>query len=615
MVLVVEIAKLNAEPIKQFASTLDEHQKEEIRKERRRIQEQLRRLKRNAEKEKQVQPKKKPKKEPPLLKLKCGACGAIGHMRTNKTCPLYQAAAPIPPVQVAMTEEEEEEEERAGLEDDNLVKVDETKVVLSKQLIKHADEVRRKSLVLKFPKEAVAIKKRRRAAGTVMHCDYLKKPHKLVNRQRTDPVVALSIILESMLNEMRDLPETQPFWFPVSAKNVPDYHRIVHRAMDLQSIREKLHQRKYRSREEFLRDVNQIVDNSTIYNGAKSPLTQTAHKMLEHCVKRFADKEEKLMRLEKAINPLLDDNDQVAFSFILETIVSGDLKSIPESWPFHKPVSKKFVKEYYSIIKNPIDLDQILKNIKAHKYNNREDFQADVALLLTNSLTFNGPDSQFTKKAKEILEACETSLKKYEQQLALLENAIKASQEAALDAIETDSAMTGNSCLQEDSFMESEPGEKYENHFREKVKVNDDLEFIDVEGEEEEFDEDEDDESMLMDPNLLGKSDSAFSDKIQYDSDNEMQQITSLGTDSADIVQFDLSLCNDNENSEIIDENYDPSEFLLQGRYGFQHCKDGNENEDNVSNDLLVSDSDEESARTIHTHTGQTEPENNELWF
>ncbi|GBN10676.1 hypothetical protein AVEN_207644-1 [Araneus ventricosus] len=54
---------------KQFASTLDEHQKEEIRKERRRIQEQLRRLKRNAEKEKQVLPKKKPKKEPPLLKV------------------------------------------------------------------------------------------------------------------------------------------------------------------------------------------------------------------------------------------------------------------------------------------------------------------------------------------------------------------------------------------------------------------------------------------------------------------------------------------------------------------------------------------------------------------
>lgn len=95
--------------------------------------------------------------------------------------------------------------------------------------------------------------------------------------------------------------------------------------------------------------------------GQKSVLSQTAKKMLDHCLKRFAEKEDKLMRLEKAINPLLDDNDQVALSFIFETIVTDDLKTIPESWPFHKPVSKKFVKEYYNVIKNPIDLDTILK--------------------------------------------------------------------------------------------------------------------------------------------------------------------------------------------------------------------------------------------------------------
>jgi len=33
-------------------------------------------------------------------------------------------------------------------------------------------------------------------------------------------------------------------------------------------------------------------------------------------------KEDKLMRLEKAINPLLDDNDQVALSFILDTMLT-----------------------------------------------------------------------------------------------------------------------------------------------------------------------------------------------------------------------------------------------------------------------------------------------------
>lgn len=46
--------------------------------------------------------------------------------------------------------------------------------------------------------------------------------------------------------------------------------------MDLQTIRENLRQKKYQSREEFLADVNQIVENSTLYNGAKSALTVAA---------------------------------------------------------------------------------------------------------------------------------------------------------------------------------------------------------------------------------------------------------------------------------------------------------------------------------------------------
>ncbi|EEC16643.1 transcription initiation factor tfii-D, putative, partial [Ixodes scapularis] len=417
-----------------------------------RIQEQLRRLKRNAEKEKHLPMRKKPKKEQPQLKLKCGACGAIGHMRTNKTCPQYQPMAPLPPVQVAMTEEQEEEEEGCGLPDDNLVKVDETRVVLSKQLIQHADEIRRKSLVLKFPKEAMALKKRRRA-GTVLHCDYLRKPNKGANRRRTDPVVTLSIALEAILNEMRDLPEAQPFWHPVSAKAVPDYHKIVTIPMDLQRIREKLHEKRYQSREEFLADVNQIVENSKLYNGLKSTLTQAAQNMLELCLKRFAEKEDKLMRLEKAINPLLDDDDQVALSYILEGIVCDNLKSIPESWPFHKPVNKKFVKDYYNVIKNPIDLDSIVKNIKAHKYHNREDFFYDVELLYKNSMQFNGAESQFTQKAKEIVEACQLALELHDGQLTPLEQAIKVAQEAALEAADTDSVVTGNSYPAEDSTL------------------------------------------------------------------------------------------------------------------------------------------------------------------
>uniref|UniRef100_A0A2K5EUR9 Transcription initiation factor TFIID subunit 1 histone acetyltransferase domain-containing protein n=1 Tax=Aotus nancymaae TaxID=37293 RepID=A0A2K5EUR9_AOTNA len=122
------------------SALFDEQHREEMRKERRRIQEQLRRLKRNQEKEKlKGPPEKKPKKmkERPDLKLKCGACGAIGHMRTNKFCPLYYQTNAPPSNPVAMTEEQEEELEKTVIHNDNeeLIKVEGTKIVLGKQLI------------------------------------------------------------------------------------------------------------------------------------------------------------------------------------------------------------------------------------------------------------------------------------------------------------------------------------------------------------------------------------------------------------------------------------------------------------------------------------------------
>merc|ERR1719342_30506 len=81
----------NEQFIRQFA-TMDDQVKEEMKKEKRRIQEQLRRIKRNQEKEKagvQKQTKRKEKTKPDL-KLKCGACGQVGHMKTNKACPKFQ---------------------------------------------------------------------------------------------------------------------------------------------------------------------------------------------------------------------------------------------------------------------------------------------------------------------------------------------------------------------------------------------------------------------------------------------------------------------------------------------------------------------------------------------
>ena len=80
--------------------------------------------------------------------------------------------------------------------------------------------------------------------------------------------------------------------------------------MDLQTIRERIQRKGYTGREDFLADVALIEANSKLYNGPDDMLTLYASKLLEHVCLRFSENEETLMHLEKAINPLLDDNDQ-----------------------------------------------------------------------------------------------------------------------------------------------------------------------------------------------------------------------------------------------------------------------------------------------------------------
>ncbi|XP_075973606.1 TATA-box binding protein associated factor 1 isoform X2 [Anticarsia gemmatalis] len=467
--------------IRQFA-TMDETQKEEMKREKRRIQEQLRRIKRNQERERlagnvtvpgpfpdssnlsssadigspspgmiplgliKVEPDQTPSsssksrrnKLKPDLKLKCGACGQVGHMRTNKACPLYTSSmggAPSSPIEPDVEPPPLEPSD----DDNNMGYVDGTKITFNTKIIKQsAEDLKRRGSGrrsgLGSGSEARALGRRNRRGTTGDSCDYLvRRP---AERRRTDPLVTLSSLLEEVLNHMRHLPDVQPFLFPVNPKLVADYYRIVSRPMDLQTIRENLRQKHYQSREEFLADVNQIVENSTLYNGPTSSLTVAAQRMLQRCVEKLAEKEEQLMKLEKQINPLLDDNDQVALSFILENLLTTKLKVMPEAWPFLKPVNKKQVKDYYSVIKKPIDMETMGKKIQAHKYHSRNDFLRDIQLLVDNCRAYNGPTSQFTRQAEAILKVTQDSLEQFGEHVSQLEANIARVQQKMLEEAE-----------------------------------------------------------------------------------------------------------------------------------------------------------------------------------
>ena len=75
-----------------------------------------------------------------------------------------------------------------------------------------------------------------------------------------------------------------------------------------------------------------------------------------------------------------------------------------ESWPFQKPVNKKQLKHYYEKIKEPMDLETMGKKVQQHAYHSRSEFFRDMELIWSNSKDFNGEQSEFTSKAKLLVD-------------------------------------------------------------------------------------------------------------------------------------------------------------------------------------------------------------------
>lgn len=236
----------------------------------------------------------KRRKEKDGSKLRCSACGGIGHMKNNRSCPAHPQS-----IQVAMTREEFEEEEQSSLCSMDIIKTEDTKILINKKLFDKYEENRKKALKIRIPIEAI----KRKRTSQQEDLEYLKKPdYKQTNRRPTDPLVALSVIFEGVVNDIKELPDTKLFWTPVNKKKYSDYDKIVKDPIDLATMRTRCNQNKYSNRDEFVADVKKLYENSLLYNGVNDPVTQVALRMVEVAEKRIAEKSDKIQALERAIS-------------------------------------------------------------------------------------------------------------------------------------------------------------------------------------------------------------------------------------------------------------------------------------------------------------------------
>eukprot|EP01130_Rhizamoeba_saxonica_P010294 TRINITY_DN4211_c0_g3_i1.p1 TRINITY_DN4211_c0_g3~~TRINITY_DN4211_c0_g3_i1.p1 ORF type:complete len:854 (+),score=220.47 TRINITY_DN4211_c0_g3_i1:115-2562(+) len=210
------------------------------RKEKRRLQERIRREKKIEKWQKILQARYRDGSEDGSLPgggnvlLQCGRCKMYGHMKTNKSCPLY-----VDP-----------EVEEAMIKNKPTVQIQEgTRIMISKSVIKNkAKDTRPKS-----------------------------------KRQTRDrhPGVFLNNIFGSILKKLLRSNFSDAFKNPVNERVAPNYYSVIEKPIDLSKIQEKIKNNEYFSRLQFDEDLNLMRDNCYKYNTtAYHPLRNAVDELL-----------------------------------------------------------------------------------------------------------------------------------------------------------------------------------------------------------------------------------------------------------------------------------------------------------------------------------------------
>jgi len=102
------------------------------------------------------------------------------------------------------------------------------------------------------------------------------------------------------------------------------------------------------------------------------------------------------------------DPDQLYNS--LKTILTA-CRNHQSSWPFHNPVDRKAVPDYYDHIKFPMDLKTMTERLKANYYVNKRLFIADMKRMLANCKAYNAPETEYYNCANNLDKFFQTKLK------------------------------------------------------------------------------------------------------------------------------------------------------------------------------------------------------------
>jgi len=131
----------------------------------------------------------------------------------------------------------------------------------------------------------------------------LNKTSTLLSRKRRDiPESSLNKAMEDIIDNCIKFDYTKIFHNPVKKYNYRDYYEVIKNPIDLSSMKNKTKSNEYKYLQQFLDDIELMLNNSKIYNGEYHDVTLQALRIKEFALKKVEEYKEKIYDLENKLH-------------------------------------------------------------------------------------------------------------------------------------------------------------------------------------------------------------------------------------------------------------------------------------------------------------------------
>ncbi|CAF4674713.1 unnamed protein product [Rotaria sp. Silwood1] len=201
-----------------------------------------------------------------------------------------------------------------------------------------------------------------------------------------------------------------------------DYYTSIKEPIDLTEIQQKIHTDQYDSFEQFLDDIELLINNAKNYYRKNSTEWKDANELSKYFYSKTKSQ----------------SIDSYYFEEFFTAIYNTRIDNRPITDIFLFLPSRKIYPDYYLIVTKPIDLKMIAIKIQNNDYSFLDDMENDLLLMISNARKYNDPKSQIYKDAcalKKIITSVknelDTALKTPNDRLRLNKRDVLLSSEVA----------------------------------------------------------------------------------------------------------------------------------------------------------------------------------------